>query len=474
MTTKTAPSLWTKLAYGFGAVAYGVKDNGFSFFLLLFYSQVIGLDARLVGTAITVALIFDALSDPIVGYWSDNLHSKWGRRHPFMYASAVPVAATYFLLWAPPEGWSDAALFWYLLLLSVLIRTFITFYETPSAALAAELSSDYDQRSSLISYRFYFGWTGGNAMSVLMFAALFPAFATAAIPSGQFNREAYELYGQIASGLIFAAIVVSALGTHSRIATLRSPPPKRRLTLAAVFREIVETLGNRSFIGLFIAAMFGAVATGLASALNFFLLTYFWEFSERQIGFIVIGVFASAVIGSLLAPLATRTIGKKRGAILVGLVAFIGSPLPIALRVLGVLPADADFVFWFVLITGVLDVGLIICFSILFSSMIADLVEQSELKTGRRAEGLFFSATTFIRKMVQGIGVLMAGFVLSLAGFPSGATADNVSDDAIWRLGAYYVPTILVLWMAMIAVISTYKLERNDHDQNLRELAARD
>jgi Na+/melibiose symporter-like transporter len=106
--------------------------------------------------------------------------------------------------------------------------------------------------------------------------------------------------------------------------------------------------------------------------------------------------------------------------------------------------------------------------------MIADLVEQSELKTGRRAEGLFFSATTFIRKMVQGIGVLMAGFVLSLAGFPSGATADNVSDDAIWRLGAYYVPTILVLWMAMIAVISTYKLERNDHDQNLRELAARD
>lgn len=474
MTTKTAPSLWTKLAYGFGAVAYGVKDNGFSFFLLLFYSQVIGLDARLVGTAITVALIFDALSDPIVGYWSDNLHSKWGRRHPFMYASAVPVAATYFLLWAPPEGWSDAALFWYLLLLSVLIRTFITFYETPSAALAAELSSDYDQRSSLISYRFYFGWTGGNAMSVLMFAALFPAFATAAIPSGQFNREAYELYGQIASGLIFAAIVVSALGTHSRIATLRSAPPKRRMTLAAVFREIVETLGNRSFIGLFIAAMFGAVATGLASALNFFLLTYFWEFSERQIGFIVIGVFASAVIGSLLAPLATRTIGKKRGAILVGLVAFIGSPLPIALRLLGVLPADADFVFWFVLITGVLDVGLIICFSILFSSMIADLVEQSELKTGRRAEGLFFSATTFIRKMVQGIGVLMAGFVLSLAGFPSGATADNVSDDAIWRLGAYYVPTILVLWMAMIAVISTYKLERSDHDQNLRELAARD
>ncbi len=474
MIAKTAPSLWTKLAYGFGAVAYGVKDNGFSFFLLLFYSQVIGLDARLVGTAITIALLFDGLIDPIVGYWSDNLHSKWGRRHPFMYASAIPVAASYFLLWAPPEGWSDTALFWYLLLLSILIRTFITLYETPSSALAAELSSDYDQRSSLISYRYFFGWTGGNAMSVLMFVALFPAFSTAATPSGQFNRDAYELYGLVAAGLIFTAIVISALGTHSRIAFLRSAPPKRHLTLAAVFREIAETLANRSFIGLFVAAMFGAVAAGLASALTFYLLTYFWGFSEQQIGLIVIGVFASAILGSLLAPLATRTIGKKRGAIVIGLVAFIGSPLPIVLRLFGALPDNPDFVFWFVFVTGVLDVGLIICFSILFSSMIADLVEQSEIKTGRRAEGLFFAAATFIRKMVQGIGVLAAGFVLSLAGFPSGATADNVSDDAVWRLGAYYVPTILVLWMAMIAVISTYELGRKDHERNLRELAARD
>ena len=107
-TTDTAPattdadaklSLWTKLAYGVGAIAYGVKDNGFSFFLLIFYSQVIGVDARLVGLAMTIALIVDAIADPIVGYWSDNLRSRWGRRHPFMYAAAIPVAATYYLLW---------------------------------------------------------------------------------------------------------------------------------------------------------------------------------------------------------------------------------------------------------------------------------------------------------------------------------------------------------------------------------------
>lgn len=472
-TIPPPPSTWTKLAYGFGSVAYGVKDNGFSFFLLIFYSQVIGLDARLVGLAITAALVVDAVSDPIVGYWSDNLHSKWGRRHLFMYASAVPVAASYFLIWAPPENWSEPALFWYVLVLAVLIRTFITFYETPSTALGAELSDDYDQRSRLYAYRYFFAWTGGNAMSVLMFIAIFPAFATAAIPNGQFNREAYELYGVVASALILLAILVSAAGTHSRILHLRPPPPKRRLSIGMVFREILETLVNRSFIALFVAAMFGAVATGLSAALAFFVLAYFWGFSAPQIGVITIGVFASAIIGAAAAPIATRVMGKKRAAIVIGLIAFIGSPLPIALRLFGLLPDDPDFVFWFVFIAGTIDVGLIICFQILFTSMIADLVEQSELKTGRRSEGVYFAAATFIRKLVQGLGVLAAGLVLALAEFPKGADPSEVSAASIWRLGAFYVPGILVLWMAMIAVLSWYGLDRKTHEENLRKLAAK-
>ena len=369
MTKPEAPSLWTKLAFGFGSVAYGVKDNGFAYFLLIFYSQVIGVDARLVGLAITVALILDAISDPIVGYWSDNFRSKWGRRHPFMYAAAVPVAVSYYFLWAPPLGWSEQAIFWYLLVMAVLIRTFITFYETPSSALTPELTSDYDQRSSLISYRFFFGWTGGNAMTVIMFMSLFPAFVTAAISSGQFNREAYQVYGLIASCLIFAAIVISAAGTHSRIIHLKPPPPKRELTLRKIFAEIFETLSNRSFMALFVASMFGAVGAGLSAALTFYILTFFWGFTAGQIGILTMGVFLSAIIGALLAPVVTRKIGKKRGAMIIGLIAFLGSPLPIVLRLAEILPdGPTPFVFWFVFVTGTIDVGLIICFQILATS----------------------------------------------------------------------------------------------------------
>lgn len=464
----------TKIAYGIGSIAFGVKDNGFGFFLLLFYSQVIGVDARLVGLALTIALIFDAISDPIVGYWSDNLRSPWGRRHPFMYASAIPIGLTYYLLWNPPVGWTDGQLFWYLLVLAIAIRTFVTFYETPSSALAPELTGDYDQRSSFLSYRAFFGWTGGNAMTVVTFALIFPAFVTATIPNGQFNRDSYELYGIIGGALMVAAILISSIGTHSRIPYLKSPPPKRHLTLRAIFGEMAETLANRSFGALFIAALFGAIAAGLSAALSFYFLTYFWGFTSGQSSLITIGVFGSAIIGALMAPIVTRTMGKKKGAIIIGLVAFLGAPFPVVLRLFGLLNDGSDpFTFWFVFITTLIDVGLIICFQILTGSMMSDLVEQSEVKTGRRSEGLFISASTFIRKVVAGIGVITATMILTLAGIQAGADPSQVSDRSIWLLGAWYVPIILSLWLSMVAVIAFYNIDRAGHEANLQTLADR-
>ena len=150
---------------------------------------------------------------------------------------------------------------------------------------------------------------------------------------------------------------------------------------ACVFTAIVRRPGNRSFVSLFLAFLLGSVATGLSAALAFYFTGYFWAFTARQTGWVTVGVFLSAIIGSALAPVVTKALGKKRAAILIGLVAFLGSPLPIVLRLAGVLPENGDpFVFWFYLTSSTIDVGLIICFQILQSSMLADLVEQA---TGR-------------------------------------------------------------------------------------------
>ena len=112
-------SAWTKSAYGIGSVAYGIKNNGFDYFFLIFYSQVMGVDAGLVGLALMLALAFDAISDPLVGYLSDNTHTSWGRRHPFMYAAALPAAIGYAFIWNPPAALQGNELFWYITLLAI-------------------------------------------------------------------------------------------------------------------------------------------------------------------------------------------------------------------------------------------------------------------------------------------------------------------------------------------------------------------
>lgn len=465
---------FTRIAYGFGSVANGIRANGLNYLLLLFYSQVIGLDARLVGLAITIGLVIDALTDTGIGYWSDNLRSRWGRRHPLMYLAALPTGLAFFLIWNPPIGWSQMALFWYVLLLTLLVRFTSSLFEVPNAALAAELTDDYVERSSLISLQNYFAWTGGTLMTVVVFGVIFPAFATASIPDGRFNRDGYAVYGIIGSAVIFTAMVVGSLGTHSQIQHLKPPPPKSRMTLRRIFAEIFETLNNRAFLALFMVSGFGLLATGVATALNFIVNGFFWGFTSQQQAILGASVLVSAAIAGLLAPLASRTIGKRRGAIIIGLTAFLGSPLPILLRLSGLLPTGSDgFVFWFYLVFVIFDYALIIAFQILAASMLADLAEPAELKTDRRSEGLFAASSSFLGKLVQGLGVVIASFILTFAGIKTGADPSQVPPDAIWRLGAYYVPTVLALWMAMMAALTFYKRDQSDHEAALQALAAR-
>ena len=468
------PSLGTKFAYGLGMIAYAVKDHGLKYFLLIFYAQVIGLDPRLVSTALLIALIADAFSDPIVGYWSDNLRSKWGRRHPFMYGVAVPVTIAYYFLWVPPAGWEQEALFVYLLVMTIAIRTLITFYETPAAALVAELTTDYDERASLMSWRSFFGWSGGNVLTVISFTLIFPAMATVAIPNGQFNPDSYRIYALMACSVMFAAIMISALGTHGQIAHFPPAPPKRHLTLAMIFREIFETLRTRSFAALFVASLLGYIASGFAASLAFYFSTYFWGFTPTEIGLLTSGVFISAIIGAPMAPIISRKWGKKKGAIFMGLLAFIGSPLPTLLRLMGLMPENGDPLLFPIIFAAItIDVALIICYQILAASMIADLVEDAEIRTHRRSEGVFFAASTFMRKWGEGFGIVLAGFVLSGIGLAAGAQQGEVSDATLFRMGAVYIPITLGLYMSVIACISFYKLTREGHEDNLRRLDER-
>jgi Na+/melibiose symporter-like transporter len=460
----------TKLFYGLGTLAFGIKDNGFSYLLLPFYNQVVGLAAPLVGLAILIAMLFDALIDPIIGQVSDNWRSRWGRRHPFMYAAALPVALSYLLLWNPPHA-QGGVIFVYLIVVSILIRSFISVYEVPSSALAAELSRGYDERTVLLSYRYFFGWIGGLFVYIVAFKFLLVADAHHAV--GQTNPVGYARYGLMAAVLMCVAILISAAGTHDRIPTLIRPPA-RRMTIAVMAREMMAAWSHRSFLFLMLSGVATSMASGLAASINFYFATYFWGFTSAQISGLALGVVASAFIALSAAPLISRRFGKRASAIAAIVSAVTVGVTPMLLRVAHMMPANHTLaVFLIVLAQSVVSVALTIVGSTLVSAMIADVVEEGELRTGRRSEGVYFAASTMISKAVSGLGIFAASAVLGFIEFPIGVRPDLVPTAVLDRLALTYAPLSIGLNAVGIALMLGYRITRKTHADTLERLAAR-
>jgi len=466
------PGLFTRLAYGVGGAAGGIKNNGFDYVLLLFYSQVLGLSAVLVAAAMWIALLFDAVSDPVVGYWSDNLRTKWGRRHPLMYVAMAPVAIAYFFVWNPPSDLTEMGLFSWLLTLTVSVRLMYTLFEVPSTALAAELSQDYDARTSLMSFRYFFAWVGGLTVQVVLF--MFLLKPSEGDPSGFFHLPGWHSYGLIGASCIFVAVLITSLGTHRHIPHLKAPPSPRKLTPVKVIGEIWETVSNPSFRALFLATLFGLLASGVSATLNQYINGFFWEFTSKQISGLTAAVYVSSILALVLAPLAGRMFGKKKAAIAIGLLAFTIAPAPVIARQFGLLPPNGtEALYMIVLSVTVVDLALIIAYQMLAASMVADIVEENELATGRRSEGIYFAGISFMRKLAQGVGVLSASFILAAAAITPRMRSAEASEQAVRTLGWGYALTLLFLWMVMILCISFYRISREDHERNLRELASR-
>ncbi len=471
-TQSNQVSLPTKLYYGFGAAAYGIKDNGFAYFLLLYYNQVLGLPAEWVGRAILVALIFDAISDPLVGHISDNFHSRWGRRHPFMYAAAIPVALSYLLIWNPPSGLSQEMLWYYLVCMAIFVRTMITLYEVPSTSLVPDLSENYDERTSLLGYRHFFGWWGGLTIACLAYVVFFAP--TEDYPNGFLNPEGWQTYGVVGALIMFVAILVSAGGTHSRIPHLKKPPPKHAFDIRRTANEIRETLSNHSFLVLFVASIFFYLAAGVNAGLNTYFNFYYWEFTTIDVLQLTLVVFLSAAIALALAPRVSAALGKKYAAFTIGTVAIVLAPLPYVMRSLDMWPDNGtDLLLYSMMIFVLVEVSLIICVQILIASMMADVVEESELRTARRSEGIFFAARSFAQKCVSGLGIYFASIILGLISFPENAKPGEVDASVIFSLGLVYAPMIFVIYMIGLSIITWYRIDKSSHEANLQRLKSR-
>ncbi|RYD58076.1 MAG: sodium:melibiose symporter [Sphingomonadales bacterium] len=458
------------LAYGFGAVAYGVKDFGFSTFLLLFYNQVLGLPAAQVGFAIMCALILDAFIDPAIGFLSDNTRSRWGRRHPWMYASAVPIALGWWLLWNPPEMSQGHLLIW-VFAMSVLVRTAVSAYEVPSQALTPELSADYDERTRITAYRYLFGWAGGMGMLAISYAWLLAP--NAGQDSGLLNRDSYPGFALFGAVAIFVAILVSAAGTHGEIARL----PKRALatkSLGAHFSELIETIRNRAFLTLMVAGLCYYAAQGISFALANYLYVHVWRFTGGAFQTLALIIFSGVFVAFLVAPRVAKRVGKPKAAMafMTAAAALLASPY--ALRLLGIFPDPGDpamLPLLFAIFSMNTACG--VSATMLGASMMADVVEDSEAKTGRRSEGVFFAGAFFVQKCCSGLGIFAAGLILHFSGFPEGAKPGTVPVMAIDRLTLLFLVAYLALGWSAAFFYRRFPFGKDEHLARVKALAGR-
>jgi GPH family glycoside/pentoside/hexuronide:cation symporter len=453
--------VWLKATHGLGSIAYGVKDNGFSTFLLLFYNQVVGLDAGIVGTAIMVALIADAFVDPVIGELTDRTRSRWGRRLPWLYIAPVPLAIAWMLLWHPP-AMSDSMTVLWLIGFAIVVRTLVSCCEVPSVAIVPELTADYDERTIVMRYRFLFGWGGGLLILLLAYGVFFGG------PKGLVDPDGYGPYALTGALMMLGAVVISAAGQHRRIAVSNLADVKPVMTLRQVLGEMRDTLSNRAFLWLVFAALFGFVNQGITFSMTNYLLGFFWQLTQGELIAYVFLLFGSMIAAFLfVAPLSAR-LGKRDGAIVAGAIALLVNSGMYLAWIQGVFPGlpgkpSAAVMFALVFISNSFSIMLMI----LSSSMMADVVEASQSETGRRSEGLFFAGYFFMQKCATGIGIFIAGLILSFAAFPPSAKPGEIDRAVLGDLALGYALAVLVIGTLGLIVMRRFPISRADHEARL-------
>ena len=462
----------TKLGYGVGSVGEIAIYIAFNTWNFLFYNQVLGLSGTLAGLAVTISLGLDAVSDPVIGSLSDRMRSKLGRRHPFLYLAPIPLALTFFLLYSPPAGLNGFPLFLWFTVFATLHRQAMTLYSVPHLALGAELSSDYHERSVVMSYGTLFGVFGGA--SVFFFGWTW----FSKIPGGSTVRDGYPGLA-LGVGLVSAiAIFLSAHFTRDQIPRLtKNLPPRttsQRPGLGDLLDEIKSCMSNRNYRMLLIGLVALSASTGTRETITSYASLFFWELPEKQIRVFGLVTPPAYFVAFFATVWLHRRIDKRNTTVAAVSLLGVSMITPVGLRLLGLAPANGSpgllpmllvFTFGFYLGLAMLMISAL--------SALADIADEHELNTGRRQEGVFYAARTFFLKMSSGLGHVVAGVALDLIQFPSGAKPGEVAQEVVFRLGLLDGPIACVPAFISIAFYGAYRIDRTKHREIQRALEQR-
>jgi Na+/melibiose symporter-like transporter len=461
-------------AFGAGQAAEGIKNTTFNTFLLFFYQQIMGVSGTYTGLALAIALVFDAVTDPVAGSLSDKVRTRWGRRHPFLLISAVPLALAFFGLFNPPESFGELGLFIWLTCFAVLVRGSLTFYHVPHLALGAEMARDYNQRSTLFAFSTLFGALGGALLAFSAYRLFFPT--TEAFDPGLLNAAGYSGFSLLAGGAAVVSILICVAGTWREIPHLREPPPAPRFTPAKVVRELSELFGNRSFRALFGGMLLATTSLAVEAVFGPYMGVHFWGLTTEQLSLLPLVLVVGLLASLPLTPIATRLLDKKRAVVLLAVITVVNMNAMIVLRLLDVSwfpDNDSPWILRLMMLRYLVAATIApIIFSSL-NSMFADIADEHELETGERREGIIYSARSFTQKATGAVGVIIGGAIIDLIQFPKGARTGSVDADTIWWLGFAEGPGTSVFTIVGVLFYMRYRIDRHRHSQIIQALAER-
>ncbi len=433
--------LTTKLAYGAGDLGPAITSSIFTFFTMVFLTNVAGISAGLAGTILLIGKISDAASDPVIGFLTDKTKSTWGRRLPWIFYGTVPFGISFFLLWIVPPNINSLGLFWYYVIIGATYQLFYTVVNLPYIAMTPELTQDYDERTQLNSFRFAFS-IGGSILALILAKVFFSSITN--------HQQQYILLAATCSIITILSLYCCIWGTRDSILAFEAKRSQfEGVKSTHIAEHLATSLSNRPFLFVIGIYLFSWLAVQVTASMIPYYAVECIKLRESDVPAVLICVQGSALLMLFIWSYIAQRIGKK-------FVYFLGILLWIIAQVslFFLQPHQVILMYMIALISGC---GVSVAYLVPWS-MVPDVIELDELKTGHRREGIFYGFMIVLQKLSLALSLFFVGIILESSGF-QGRLQDQTTlilqpESTIFaiRLAISTVPTICLI----ISLFLTY------------------
>ena len=432
MENNTRLSRTKKAAWAFGAIADVYMSNALNYLAFPIYNLGLGVDPRFLGWALGLPRIWEALTDPLMGNISDNTQTRWGRRRPYIFIGSILCMVLFALIWSPPAGWSPKAIGWYFMGMTFLFYTVYTVFTIPWGALGLELTSDYNERTRVQAYRTIFQAVGGLGLGAM--------WVLAQKWGGGNDVAGVRIVGWVFGALILVCGILPAICCREKLHV-------QSQTKLPFWASARTTFSNRVFLLLIAATICVMLGIFMVNSFSLYINTCY-VFGGNKEGVAKLNMyanfafqFAGIALVPLIAALAAR-VGKKAtliGGLLLVVIAYGTSWWFYT-------PENP----WLQLITLALAAPGLSCMWTLSSSMLADICDLDEKKTGRRREGMFGASYAWACKVGISLTMILSGYMLTWSGFDATVTIQPPQVITNMRLLYMLVPMAFVGLAALL------------------------